>query len=199
MTHLIMIDNYDSFTYNLVDEIRSMGYPLTIFRNDVPVETIAAHIEKIGAGNVILLLSPGPGKPSEAGNMPVLLKTYAGQLPILGICLGHQAIVEHYGGIVGHAGETIHGKTSSLSMNEHPIFEGLPQQASIARYHSLVATQVPECLNIIATVGDIPMAVTHHSDPVIGFQFHPESILTTHGARLLKQTLTHLLGADDHV
>ena len=188
---LFLLDNVDSFTYNLVDELRMMGIQLHVYRNTIPVEII---IEKMEAtdGDVMLLLSPGPGAPSEAGCMPELLQYATGKFPILGICLGHQAIVEHYGGKVGRSGEVVHGKASNITHSGDKMFEGLPNPLPVARYHSLMATETPNTLDILAQYNTIPMAVFHRTDRVLGFQFHPESILTTQGSQLLKQSIEFL-------
>ncbi|AKJ42202.1 Anthranilate synthase component II [Pragia fontium] len=187
MADILLLDNIDSFTYNLVDQLRSGGHKVTIYRNVVPAELI---IERLGQMNKpILMLSPGPGKPSEAGCMPQLLQQLRGKLPIIGICLGHQAIVEAYGGIVSQAGEILHGKSSLITHDGLAMFTGLPSPLPVARYHSLVGSHIPTGLTVNAHVNQMVMAVRNDEDKVCGFQFHPESILTTQGARLLDQTL----------
>ncbi|WP_412973227.1 aminodeoxychorismate/anthranilate synthase component II [Glaciecola sp. MF2-115] len=199
--NLVLIDNIDSFTYNLVDEIRSLGVEMTIYRNTVDTTTVLnklAEYEKNGP--TILMLSPGPGAPSDAGCMPDLLKKVRGKYPVLGICLGHQAIVETYGGVVARAPEVMHGKASHMSYSDTPetrlIFAGLNQPLSIARYHSLVATQVPDQLQVIANIDGLVMAVLHTTDRMLGFQFHPESILTCDGSVLLMQSIEILAGVE---
>lgn len=188
---IFLLDNFDSFTYNLVDQFRSLGFEVTIYRNDIDADYIA---QKILASEepAALVLSPGPGAPQDAGCMMQLIAKVAGQVPMLGICLGHQAIVEHYGGVVDRAKEVVHGKASGAHHNGQGIFKDFPSPLPIARYHSLVATKVPDCLDIIATTEDMPMAISHQQDKAIGFQFHPESILTTLGSRLLIQTIAFL-------
>jgi anthranilate synthase component 2 len=187
MAHIVLIDNFDSFTYNLVDQFRSLGYPVTIYRNSISPQVIEQSLSELS--NPVVVLSPGPGAPSDAGCMPQLIQNLKGKTPIIGICLGHQAIVEAYGGTVEIAGEIVHGKASMMNHNNHPIFNALPNPVSIARYHSLVATQVPDTLACIADVEGLTMAVMNQADRVCGFQFHPESILTTQGAQLLVNTL----------
>ena len=192
MSVVYLLDNLDSFSYNLVDEVAQLGFSLKLYRNTVP----AAHIfEKMQQEQqpVVLLLSPGPGAPSQAGSMPELISLCAGKFPMLGICLGHQALVEHYGGVVGRAGETVHGKTSIITLNDHPVFGALPKQFPVARYHSLMATEVPNSLQVIAAYQHIPMAIVHEEHKALGYQFHPESILTTLGKPLLKQSLDYLM------
>ena len=191
MADILLIDNVDSFTYNLVDQLRSSGHNVVIYRNQIPADVI---IEKLSQREKpVLVLSPGPGTPSEAGCMPELLKRLRGQLPIIGICLGHQAIVETYGGFVGQAGEILHGKASSITHDNEAMFAGMNNPLPVARYHSLVGSQIPEGLTVNARYGDMVMAVRHEEDRVCGFQFHPESILTSQGARLLEQTLAWAL------
>ncbi len=206
--HVFLLDNFDSFTYNLVDELASQGLRLTVYRNDIEAPTMLSYMQKAqnDGENVILLLSPGPGNPQQAGCMLELIGLVRGKYPILGICLGHQAIVEQAGGTVGSAGEIMHGKTSLINHNQHPVFEGLNNPLYVARYHSLMATSVPDCLDIIADYSpdnsqndplipkSIPMAVANEEDKILGFQFHPESILTTYGSKLLQQSLKHLTG-----
>ncbi|QWT40782.1 gamma-glutamyl-gamma-aminobutyrate hydrolase family protein [Dickeya dadantii] len=187
MADILLLDNIDSFTYNLVDQLRASGHNVVVYRNLLPADVIIdrlQHLEK-----PVLMLSPGPGTPSEAGCMPTLLQRLRGQLPIIGICLGHQAIVEAYGGHVGQAGEILHGKASSIEHDGQAMFSGLPSPLPVARYHSLVGSDIPAELVINASFNGMVMAVRHDEHRVCGFQFHPESILTTHGARLLNQTL----------
>ncbi len=187
MANILFIDNFDSFTYNLVDQFRSLGHKVTIYRNNLSVAQITAALDKLE--NPIVVLSPGPGAPSEAGCMPELIQTLKGNTPIIGICLGHQAIVEAYGGTVAGAGEIIHGKVSMMEHQGHSIYQGLPSPLAIARYHSLVATQVPEILTVSAEVNGLVMSVVQEQDKVCGFQFHPESIMTTYGATLLSNAI----------
>lgn len=191
MADILLLDNFDSFTYNLVDQLRASGHTVVVYRNNVPADTLIARLKSLE--NPVLVLSPGPGSPSEAGCMPALLSRLRGQLPIIGICLGHQAIVEAYGGYVGQAGEILHGKASAISHDGEGMFAGLPSPLPVARYHSLVGNNIPDGLTVNATFDGMVMAVRHDKDRVCGFQFHPESILTTQGARLLEQTLAWAL------
>ncbi|TBM23264.1 anthranilate synthase component II [Hafnia paralvei] len=187
MDDILLLDNIDSFTYNLVDQLRSSGHRVVIYRNQIPAEVIINKLTEME--NPVLMLSPGPGTPSEAGCMPELLNKLRGKLPIIGICLGHQAIVEAYGGHVGQAGEILHGKASLVEHDGEGMFSGLPSPLPVARYHSLVGSQIPAGLTVNASFNGMVMAVRHDEERVCGFQFHPESILTTQGARLLEQTL----------
>ena len=191
MAHIVLLDNFDSFTYNLVDQFRSLGYPVTIYRNSLSATAFEEAVNKLE--KPVVVLSPGPGAPSEAGCMPEVIQRLKGKVPMIGICLGHQAIVEAYDGSVAGAGEIVHGKSAMMNHNQHAIFDGLPNPLSIARYHSLVATKVTDQLTITATVDDLVMAVIQEEDKVCGFQFHPESILTTQGADLLINTLNWAL------
>ncbi len=185
--HLVLIDNFDSFTYNLVDQFRSLGHPVTVYRNTLPCEEIEKKIASLD--RAILVLSPGPGAPADAGCMPELILKLKGKIPIIGICLGQQAITEAYGGKVENAPEIVHGKPSQMTHTGHPVFSQLENPLTVGRYHSLVATEVPPSLQIIADVDGLIMAVVNERDRVIGFQFHPESILTTQGATLLTNTI----------
>ena len=194
---LYLLDNFDSFTYNLVDQFRSLGFEVLIYRNDVSAEYLAEKLIE-ESGQAALVLSPGPGAPHEAGCMMELISKVAGKVPMLGICLGHQAMVEYYGGKVERAPFVVHGKASPTIHNGEGVFANLPSPLPVARYHSLVATKVPECLDVIATTEDMPMAVIHPQDKAVGFQFHPESILTTLGSTLLTQTLTYLTQSESN-
>lgn len=195
MSIIYLLDNIDSFSYNLVDEFAQLGFEVKLYRNTVPADFIFQQMQAETA-EVLLVLSPGPGSPSNAGCMPELIQRCAGTFPILGICLGHQAIVEHYGGMVGCAGETIHGKTAAITLTEHPLFAGLPNPFTVARYHSLMATELPNALTLLANDRHIPMAVINEPQRMLGFQFHPESILTTLGKPLLKQSIAYLLRSE---
>lgn len=191
MADILLLDNVDSFTYNLVDQLRASGHQVVIYRNQIAAEIIIARLQQME--QPILMLSPGPGTPADAGCMPELLQRLRGQMPIIGICLGHQAIVEAYGGHVGQAGEILHGKASSITHDNQAMFAGMANPLPVARYHSLVGSNIPEGLTVNARFGDMVMAVRHDEHRVCGFQFHPESILTTQGARLLEQTLAWAL------
>lgn len=190
---VFLLDNFDSFTYNLVDELRTMGHELIIYRNSVDAPAIYQKMQDKAKSNaVILLLSPGPGTPSEAGCMLELITLIKGQFPVLGICLGHQAIVESYGGDIVRSHQVMHGKSSFIQHDNSEIFKNLPNPLPVARYHSLMASNMPETLDVIADFEDIPMAVRHQQDKMLGYQFHPESILTSHGSQLLQQSIGFL-------
>lgn len=191
MADILLLDNIDSFTYNLVDQLRTFGHHVVVYRNNAPADVLIARLQEMK--NPVLMLSPGPGAPSEAGCMPELLQRLRGELPIIGICLGHQAIVEAWGGHVGQAGEILHGKASAVTHDNVGMFAGLSNPLPVARYHSLVGSNIPDGLTVNATYNGMVMAVRDDARKVCGFQFHPESILTTQGARLLEQTLAWAL------
>jgi para-aminobenzoate synthetase component 2 len=186
---LLVIDNYDSFTYNLVQYLGELGSDMKVVRNDeVTVDEIESELrpEKI-------LISPGPGTPDGAGITLQAIDRFAGKVPILGVCLGHQAIGQHFGGSVVRAPEPVHGKPVEVRHDGRTIFDGIPQGFSAGRYHSLVVekTSVPDCLEISAESPDgLVMAMRHKTEKIEGVQFHPESILTDHGKALLKNFLS---------
>lgn len=199
-TCVFLLDNFDSFTYNLVDELRTLGLELIVYRNSVPAELILQKMQQKAAQKdeqgqtkqVMLMLSPGPGNPAQAGSMLTLLNLVKGKFPVLGICLGHQAIVEAYGGKIIRANKVMHGKSSFIEHCADKMFADMPHPLPVARYHSLMASEMPEELTLLANYEDIPMAVAHLQDKMLGFQFHPESILTSHGSQLLMQSIQFL-------
>ncbi|EKT56218.1 glutamine amidotransferase-related protein [Providencia sneebia] len=195
MANILLLDNVDSFTYNLVDQLRSGGHNVVIYRNTVSPDHLLSVINSMESP--LLVLSPGPGKPSDAGAMPHILSQVIGKIPVIGICLGHQAIIEAYGGHVSAAGEILHGKSSMATHDNQAMFQGLDNPLSVARYHSLVGSEIPEELTICAQSNGMVMAVRNDKDRVCGFQFHPESILTTQGAILLEKTVIWALSTPD--
>lgn len=197
-TKLFMLDNLDSFTYNLVDEFYGLGFEPVIYRNTLSADFILAEMAKAEA-DVLLVLSPGPGNPTEAGCLMDLIEKAAGKYPILGICLGHQALVQHYGGKVVRAPEIVHGKSANVSHTGKGVFENIANPLPVARYHSLVATGLPEQIECIAEVNNLAMAISHKEHASLGFQFHPESILTTYGSKLLTQSIDKLLAKQANV
>jgi anthranilate synthase/aminodeoxychorismate synthase-like glutamine amidotransferase len=186
---VLVIDNYDSFTYNLVQYLGELGERPVVRRND------AIGLDEVGSLGVrAIVLSPGPCTPAEAGVCVPLIQRWGSQIPILGVCLGHQAIGEAYGGRVIRARRVMHGKTSAILHDGTGLFAGLPSPFEAMRYHSLVvdAGSLPASLEVIARAADDPAeihAVRHRSHPVWGVQFHPESVLTTGGRRLLSNFL----------
>ncbi len=186
---ILLIDNYDSFTYNLYQYIGEIYEPIQVVRND---EITIPEIKRLAPAAIII--SPGPGYPSSAGICIDLIKYFAGRIPILGVCLGHQAIGEAFGGDIIHAKVPIHGKASTISIDDRsPLFAGVPKRLSVARYHSLVidAAALPEELEVIAKADDGEiMAIAHKKHAVYGLQFHPESIMTKYGKRILRNFVT---------
>ncbi|MGN0173705.1 MAG: anthranilate synthase component II [Acutalibacteraceae bacterium] len=185
---ILLIDNYDSFSYNLYQLIGSINPDIKVIRND---EMTVSQIEALNPEAIII--SPGPGKPKDAGVCIEAVQKLAGKFPILGVCLGHQSICEAYNATVSYAKELMHGKQSVISINNNsPIFKGLENKMPVARYHSLAAVKetMPDCLEIIGETDDNEiMAVKHINYDVYGLQFHPESILTPDGAKILQNFL----------
>ena len=188
---LLMIDNYDSFTYNIVQYLGELGAEVEVFRND---EITVAEIDaRLQAGQLDrLVISPGPCSPAEAGISVAAIQHFAGKLPILGVCLGHQAIGAAFGGKIIRAQELMHGKTSVITTTQEGVFAGLPEQFTVNRYHSLSIDRptCPPCLKVTAWTpdGEI-MGVKHTTLDIEGVQFHPESILTEHGHAMLQNFL----------
>ncbi len=185
---LLVIDNYDSFTYNLVQYLGELGQDPTVYRNDA---ISIAEIKKLKPKKIVI--SPGPGKPKDAGITEDVIKTFYKDIPILGVCLGHQAIGEVFGGKVVHAPYLMHGKTSPIHHDGKTVFKKLPNPFAATRYHSLVVDRksVPKELEISAwTADNIIMGLRHKKYPLEGIQFHPESILTEQGKPLLKNFLS---------
>ncbi len=185
---VLLIDNYDSFSYNLYQLIGCQNPEIRVIRND---EMSLGEIQKLPVSHIVL--SPGPGRPQQAGICMELVRQLGGQIPILGVCLGHQAIFEAFGGTVSHAEKLMHGKQSEVLLSQScPLFQGLGASTQVARYHSLAAVPatLPACLRVVASTaeGEI-MAVMHTEKPIYGLQFHPESILTTGGERMIQNFL----------
>ncbi|MFC4621888.1 anthranilate synthase component II [Comamonas nitrativorans] len=188
---VLMLDNYDSFTYNIVQYLGELGADVTVVRNDeMPLEQLVALVAEQGIERIVI--SPGPCSPAEAGISVPTIRHFAGKLPVLGVCLGHQAIGAAFGGDIIRAGQQMHGKTSVISTDQQGVFAGLPKQFTVNRYHSLVIdkTTLPDCLTVTATSEDGEIqGVRHKTLAVEGVQFHPESILTEHGHAMLKNFL----------
>jgi len=189
---LLMIDNYDSFTYNLVQYFGELGADVQVFRND---KITIAEIEQLNPDHIVI--SPGPCTPNEAGISLDVIKYFAGKKPILGVCLGHQSIGQAFGGEIVHAGEIMHGKTSPVYHGNSSVFKGLSNPLQATRYHSLVINKnnLPDCFEVTAWTQtddgslDEIMGISHKTLPIEGVQFHPESILTEQGHALLKNFL----------
>ena len=189
---LLMIDNYDSFTYNIVQYFGELGADVTVWRNDeIGLDNIAAFAPDR------LVISPGPSSPAQAGISVAAIQHFAGKVPILGVCLGHQSIGAAFGGRIVRAKELMHGKTSTITTNGEGVFAGLPKQFTVNRYHSLAIEResLPEALEITAWTDDGEiMGIRHQSLPIEGVQFHPESILTEHGHAMLRNFLEPVHG-----
>jgi anthranilate synthase component II len=182
---ILLIDNYDSFTYNLAHLFGELGAEVEVRRNDA---ISAEEAERLEPSH--LVISPGPGRPSDAGATPEIIRRLAPRVPTLGVCLGHQAIVEVFGGEVGQAKTLVHGKPSVISHDGRGLFNGLPDDFIAGRYHSLAATSIPDELEVSASCSDGEvMAVRHRELPVDGVQFHPESVLTPVGPDLARNFL----------
>ena len=187
MLRLLLIDNYDSFTYNLVQAFLVLGADVRVHRNDA----IGVQ-EALALSPTHLCISPGPGTPGDAGVSMDMIRAFAGRIPVLGVCLGHQSIVEVFGGRVVRAGRLMHGKTSMIQHDGLGVFSGLPQPCEVGRYHSLIAapeTLPAELMVSARTAEDEIMGVRHRELQVEGVQFHPESILTPEGPRVLENFL----------
>jgi anthranilate synthase component 2 len=184
---VLFIDNFDSFTYNLVDEFAKRNCPTKVYRADTPLEELKKAAKEFEAQ--LLVLSPGPGNPDTAGVTLAAIDAFKGQLPILGVCLGHQAIVQYFGGVISHAREVMHGKPSRITHNGRGLFEGLENPLQVGRYHSLAAAKMPDCMETTAEFEGIVMGANHKTLPIYGVQFHPESILTPTGGRIIENML----------
>ena len=182
---ILLVDNYDSFTYNLAHLFGELGAEVVVRRNDA---LDADEAERLAPSH--LVLSPGPGRPGEAGASVEIVQRLAPSVPTLGVCLGHQAIVQAFGGEIGQARRIVHGKASAIDHDGRGLFRGLPKPFEAGRYHSLAATSLPGCLEVSATCTDGEvMAVRHRELPVDGVQFHPESVLTPLGPELARNFL----------
>ena len=185
MTRVLLVDNYDSFTYNLAHLFGELGAEVVVRRND---EVTIEEAEAMDPTHVVI--SPGPGRPEAAGISEEIVRAFAGRRPLLGVCLGHQAIVSVFGGEVGPARELVHGKATMVAHDGRGLFTGMPEDFLAGRYHSLAATSLPDSLEVSATAADGEvMAVRHRDLPVDGVQFHPESVLTPLGRDLARNFL----------
>ncbi|MCB1221718.1 MAG: aminodeoxychorismate/anthranilate synthase component II [Planctomycetales bacterium] len=191
---IVVIDNFDSFTFNLVQMLGARGQELRVFRNDA---IDADGIRELAPQLVVL--SPGPGRPEDAGNMPAIISALHIELPMLGICLGHQALAMHFGASIVRAGRLMHGRTSLVYHDGHGVHRGLPNPYEAMRYHSLVVdpASLPDCLELTAHTshGEV-MAIRHRELPLVGLQFHPESLMTAVGPRLVDNLLAQLAPAE---
>jgi anthranilate synthase/aminodeoxychorismate synthase-like glutamine amidotransferase len=186
---VLFIDNFDSFTYNLVDDFCKLGCEAKVYRADVSLDELSGIADDFKPH--LLVVSPGPGIPDKAGVSLSAVGHFKDRLPIFGVCLGHQVIVQYFGGKIEHAPEVMHGKPSRITHNEKGIFEGLENPLQAGRYHSLCAATValPDCLERTAQFEGIVMAIQHKNLPIYGVQFHPESILTPTGGKIIENVL----------
>jgi len=185
---VLFIDNFDSFVFNLVDEFERRGCSVSVWRNDITVERALEMAAGLPAPRLVVI-SPGPGRPEQAGCSLELIKRAPKDLPIFGVCLGHQAMIEALGGKIERAAEIMHGKTSYIQHDGDGIFADLPCPLPAGRYHSLAGRLIPREFRVTAWLGNIPMAIEHSTRPLIGVQFHPESILTPHGGRIIENVI----------
>ncbi len=183
----LFIDNFDSFTYNLVDDFCKRNCQAKVYRADTPLEDLKKVTEDFKPD--LLVISPGPGTPASAGVTLEAIGYFKDRLPIFGVCLGHQAIVEYFGGKIGHAPEPVHGKPSRVTHNEKDLFAGVENPLQAGRYHSLCALKLPDCLESTAEFEGINMGIKHKQLPIFGVQFHPESILTPSGGKIIENIL----------
>lgn len=187
-TKVLFIDNFDSFTYNLVDEFAKRQCITKVYRADTPLQQLAKAAEDFDPG--LLVISPGPGNPDSAGVTLEAIDYFKEKLPIFGVCLGHQSVVQYFGGHIEHAPTVMHGKPSRITHNGTGVFEGLENPMHAGRYHSLCAAcQLPECLEETAEFEGIVMGIQHEIFPIYGVQFHPESILTPAGGKIIENML----------
>ncbi len=187
--NIVILDNFDSFTFNLLDEFSAPSHRVHVWRNSMNVDEFSQRLFDLPRPR-LLVLSPGPGHPDDAGCMNALIKQVSGEIPIFGVCLGMQAMVSILGGTVVRAPRAVHGKARILEHDGTRIFRGLKNHIHVGRYHSLHASVLPKELLVFGHSDGLAMAVAHGSQPMIGIQFHPESILTTQGSRMIKNVIT---------
>lgn len=185
--NVFFIDNFDSFTYNLVEEFEKRANQVLVYRNNTPLEKVDRIIRDFEAH--IIVISPGPSNPQNAGICLQLIERYYQKIPVFGICLGFQCIVEAFGGKVAECSEIFHGKASIIEHNQKGFFRNMENPIQVGRYHSLYAARVPAEFTVGAEIRDIPMAVWHNKFPVYGVQFHPESILTPGGGQIIENIM----------
>jgi len=184
---VLFIDNFDSFTYNLVDDFCKRNCEALVYRADTEIERLKELADEFDPD--LLVISPGPGTPDTAGVTLAAIDYFKDKLPIFGVCLGHQAVIQYFGGKIGHAPEPVHGKPSRVNHNQKGIFEGVENPLQAGRYHSLCALTLPDCIEKTAEFEGIVMAVRHKQLPIFGVQFHPESILTPTGGKIIENVL----------
>ena len=188
MKKVLFIDNFDSFTYNLVDDFCKRNCEAKVYRADTELEELKTIADEFGPN--LLVISPGPGTPDTAGVSLSAVGYFKDKLPIFGVCLGHQVVVQYFGGKIGHAPEPMHGKPSRVTHNQRGIFAGVENPLQAGRYHSLCVLEVPDCLEKTAEFEGIIMGIEHKELPIFGVQFHPESISTPAGGRIIENILS---------
>jgi anthranilate synthase/aminodeoxychorismate synthase-like glutamine amidotransferase len=184
---VLFIDNFDSFTYNLVDDFCKRNCQAKVYRADTQLDELKQVAENFAPD--LLVISPGPGNPDTAGVSLAAMDYFKDKLPIFGVCLGHQIIAQYFGGRIGHAPKPMHGKPSRVTHNGQDIFAGIENPLQAGRYHSLVALEIPDCLEKTAEFDGIVMGLRHKKLPIFGVQFHPESILTPAGGKIIENIL----------
>ena len=187
---VLFIDHFDSFVHILADEFRCRRCDTAVYRSNWPADEALAHIKSTQPD--LLVFSPGPGRPEDAALYLALLSRIPDELPVFGVCLGMQCIVHHFGGRVGPAGQVVHGKPARIDHSRADIFAGLESPMQVGRYHSLVGIHIPDALSVDADCDGVVMAVHHRDRPIWGVQFHPESVLTPFGGRLIENLLNLL-------
>ncbi|UCF00456.1 MAG: aminodeoxychorismate/anthranilate synthase component II [Planctomycetota bacterium] len=188
MKKVLFIDNFDSFTYNLVDDFCKRNCQAKVYRADTKLEELKQLADEFDPD--LLVISPGPGTPDTAGVSLSVVDYFKDKLPILGVCLGHQVIAQYFGGKIGHAPKPMHGKPSRITHNQRGIFAGVENPLQAGRYHSLCVLELPDCLQQTAEFEGIVMAIEHKELPIFGVQFHPESILTPAGDKIIENVLS---------
>ncbi|WQV02164.1 aminodeoxychorismate/anthranilate synthase component II [Helicobacter pylori] len=190
---IFFIDNFDSFSYNLVYELECLGYEVAVYQNDIEPSYLMDLMLKEPT-TPLLFISPGPGNPSSSGNLLEIIAMAKKKFPILGVCLGLQALAQSYGAKIIRSQEIVHGKATTIALKKHAVFKGLGESMVVGRYHSLMASELPKNLEVIAQHENIPMAIIDEKDKILAYQFHPESIMTLQGRVLLEQSVGFLKG-----
>ncbi|ADU85228.1 aminodeoxychorismate/anthranilate synthase component II [Helicobacter pylori] len=190
---IFFIDNFDSFSYNLVYELECLGYEVAVYQNDIEPSYLVDLMLKEPT-TPLLFISPGPGNPSSSGHLLEIIAMAKKKFPILGVCLGLQALAQSYGAKIIRSQEIVHGKATTIALKKHAVFKGLGESMVVGRYHSLMASELPKNLEVIAKHENIPMAIVDEKDKILAYQFHPESIMTLQGRALLEQSVGFLKG-----
>ncbi len=192
---IVFVDNFDSFTFNLVDEFARRGCEVEVWRNTAGAAHILDRAES--ASSSLIVISPGPGRPADAGCCPQLVRLAAGRVTVFGVCLGHQVLLEAFGAVVEPAQTILHGRASHVTHRGDPLFEGIPSPFAVGRYHSLAGHSPADAIESLAWTDSIVMAARHRRYPLLGVQFHPESVLTPLGGRLIDNVLREAAAAGE--